>query len=86
MHVSLQRSPSDMNGIEAVRPREGRGGVRRVMNDAIMYNLELSSLFTASSLRAAGGGPAGDPGTGGRGEVNLLMRGHGGGCGKTMGE
>ena len=38
---------------------EGRGGVRRVMNDAIMYNLELSSLFTASSLRAAGGGPAG---------------------------
>lgn len=53
------------------------------MNDAIMYNLELSSLFTASSLGAAGAGPAGAPGTG---EVNLLMRGHGGGCGKTMGE
>lgn len=54
------------------------------MDDAIMYNLELSSLFTASSLRAAGGGPAAARGTGSRGEVNLLMRGHRGGAGKAM--
>lgn len=55
------------------------------MDDAIMYNLELSSLFTASSLRAAGGGPAAAGGTGSRGEVNLLMRGLEGGPGKAMG-
>lgn len=55
------------------------------MNDAIMYNLELSSLFTASSLRAAGGGPAGPRGRGSRGEVNLLMRGPQGGEGKAKG-
>lgn len=80
--LSLQPSLSSPDGIEAEQRREGRGGGRRVMNDAIMYNLELSSLFTASSLRAAGRGPAGARGTA---EVNLLMRGHGDGKGRAMG-